>query len=344
MNNLRGTLLSRFVGLAVAVATVGSASADSKKIGIVGAGPHPYFAQWDGAGKKAAKDFDIGSVVYRFPNKYDLETNNALLESMASQGYNAYLIFPGDAVASRPTVADLVKMGSPVITIAGCLNDPSAASFCFATNNDPTYYDATKRLIEAMGGKGKFVLFTGFLTDPTQRQRIDAIKRAVKETNGAVTLAETITDLDVTDAALTKINAFLATQGDKIDGILTTGWIPSVVAANALRKIGDKRIKMIGLNNDDVVMAAIKDGFVTGTIVENAFAQAYVGAFAADKLLNGCTLRADAPWLDANQTKKMVDSGIVYVDASNVDTYRADEQAKATELLEVMKDKYLKCP
>jgi ribose transport system substrate-binding protein len=32
-----------------------------------------------------------------------------------------------------------------------------------------------------------------------------------------------------------------------------------VVAANSLRKIGDKRIKMVGIDHDEVVIKAIAD-------------------------------------------------------------------------------------
>ncbi len=158
--------LTAFSGLATA------ALADpSTRIGIVAPGPHPYFTQWDPAGAQAKKDFNIGVVDYRVPAKWELAAHNALLESMASQNYNAFLIFPGDPVATRPTVADLVGMGAPVISLAGCLQDPSDASFCFATDNTVAAYEAAKQLIKEMGGKGKIVHFAGFLIDPNTRVR-----------------------------------------------------------------------------------------------------------------------------------------------------------------------------
>ena len=341
----RSKLASAILGALSAVVWISAAQADpTTRIGIVAPGPHPYFSQWKPAGEQAAKDFNIGIADYRVPAKWELAAHNALLESMASQDYNAFLIFPGDPVATRPTVADLVGMGAPVISLAACLQDPSEAAFCFATDNTVAAYDAAKRLIKEMGGKGKIVHFAGFLTDPNTKVRIDAIARAVAETNGAVTVVDNITDLDVPEAAQDKINAFLATQGPNIGGIITTAWIPSVVAATALRKIGDKRIKMIGLDNDELLMAAIKDGFVSGTVVENAFAQAYMGSYAVDKLRTGCTLRADAPWKNANRSAKLMDSGTVYVTADNLETYHDTQKEDAKALLASFKASYLKCP
>ena len=113
-----------------------------------------------------------------------------------------------------------------------------------------------------MGGKGKIAHFTGFLVDPNTQLRIDAVQKAANETGGAVEVIQVIADIDAPEPAEEKINAFLAAQADKVDGIVTTAWVPAVVAANSLRKIGDKRIKMVGIDHDEVVLKAIKDGYV----------------------------------------------------------------------------------
>ena len=91
-----------------------------------------------------------------------------------------------------------------------------------------------------------------------------AVETAVGETNGAVTLLQTVADTDAQEAADQKINALLAAQKDEIDGMIATGYIPSVVASKSLRTLGDKRIKFIGIDDDPIVLDAIKDGFVAG--------------------------------------------------------------------------------
>ena len=93
-----------------------------------------------------------------------------------------------------------------------------------------------------------------------------------------------IADIDAPEPAEEKINAYLAAHADEVDGIVTTAWVPAVVASNALRKIGDKRIKMVGIDHDEVVLKAIKDGFVHGTMLQNPYGQGYIGSFAVDKL------------------------------------------------------------
>ena len=65
-------------------------------------------------------------------------------------------------------------------------------------------------------------------------------------------------DIDAPQPAEEKINAYLAANAANVDGIVTTAWVPAVTAANSLRKIGDKRIKMVGIDHDEVVIQATR--------------------------------------------------------------------------------------
>ena len=262
MPNTRQTIQALAAGCMAAAMLAGTAMAeDPSRIALVPGGPHPYFAAWEQAGQDAARDFKLGAADYRVPAKWELSQQNQLLESLLSQGYNAFLVFPGDPVGSNSTVSELVGEGAPVIALAGCFKQPTDASFCLGTDTGHSAYLGTKELIKAMGGKGKIAHFTGFLVDPNTQLRIDAVNQAAAETNGAVEVVQVIADIDAPEPAEEKINAYLAAHAADVDGIVTTAWVPAVVAANALRKIGDKRIQMVGIDHDEVVLKAIKDGY-----------------------------------------------------------------------------------
>ena len=116
-----------------------------------------------------------------------------------------------------------------------------------------------------------------------------------------------------------------------------------MVAANALRKIGDKRIKMVGIDHDQVVLQAVKDGFLAGTMRQNPYGQGYIGAYAADKLRNGCTVKASAPWKTNALTSHFIDSGTVFVAADKVNTYIEAMQGITKDLLSNFQATYLDC-
>ena len=335
------------LALATAVALVlgaGPTRADDTRVGLVPGGPHPYFAAWEQAAKDAAKDFHLAGAEYKVPQKWELSQQNQLLESMLSQGFNAFLLFPGDSVGSVSTVAELVSNGAPVVTGGGCLKDPSDAAFCLGTDTGRSAYLGTQALIKAMGGgSGKRIAhFTGFLVDPNTQLRIDAVEKAAKEAGD--TVVQVIADIDAPEPAEEKINAYLAAHANEVDGIVTTAWVPAVVAANALRKIGDKRIKMVGIDHDEVVLKAIKDGFVAGTMIQNPYGQGYVGTYALDKLRNGCKVKADAPFKSNALTKKFIDSGTAFIGPDKVDGYVDVMRATTKDLLANFAPTYLTCP
>ena len=329
---------------ALALAASAAQAAEATKVALVPGGPHPYFAAWEKAGQDAKKDFNLGAADYRVPQKWELSEQNSLLESLLSQGYNAFLVFPGDPVGSNATVQELTENGAPVIATAGCLKEPTTALFCFGTDTGHSAYLGTKELIKAMGGKGRIAHFTGFLVDPNTQLRIDAVERAAKETNGAVKVVQVIADIDAPGPAEEKINAYLAAHANDVDGIVTTAWVPAVVAANALRRIGDKRIKMVGIDHDKVVLQAIKDGFVNGTMLQNPYGQGYIGSYALDRIRHGCKVKKDAPFKTIALTNRFIDSGTVYADASAVDNYVGAMQAITKTIFANFEKTYLDCP
>jgi ribose transport system substrate-binding protein len=315
----------------------------STKVALVPGGPHPYFAAWEQAGMDAAKDFGLGSADYKVPQKWELGLQNQLLESLMTQGYNSFLIFPGDPVGTVGIANELTDAGASVIALAGCLKDPSLALFCMGTDTGNSAYLGTKELLKALGGgEGKKIAhFTGFLVDPNTKLRIDAVEKAASE-EGA-TVIQVIADIDAPEPAEEKINAYLAANADQVDGIVTTAWVPGVVASNSLRKIGDKRIKMVGIDHDEVVIQAVKDGFVHGTMLQNPYGQGYIGSFVADKLNGGCTVKADAPFKTNALTNKFIDSGTVFAGVDDVDNYVGSMQSITKTLFDVFESTYLDC-
>jgi ribose transport system substrate-binding protein len=340
---MRITRIAMGAGAALLAALPGLAAAQTR-VALVPGGPHPYFAAWEQAGADAARDFGLGAADYRVPQQWELSQQNQLLESLLAQGYDSFLIFPGDPVGTVSIVGELTGEGATVLSLAGCLQQPSDDAFCLGTDTGNSAYLGTKALIEAMGGSGRIAHFTGFLVDPNTQLRIDAVQRAADETNGAVEVVQVIADIDAPEPAEERINAYLAADAANVDGIVTTAWVPAVVAANALRRIGDKRIKMVGIDHDEVVLSAIEDGFVDGTMLQNPYGQGYIGSYAADRLRNGCTVKADAPFGSTALTDKFIDSGTAFVDASNAGTYIEAMQAVTEDLMADFEATYLDCP
>jgi ribose transport system substrate-binding protein len=328
---------------ALAAGAVTAAHADSNKVAIVVGGPHPYFASMEGAAADVKAKYNIGEVEYRVPQAWDVAQQNKLIESLVSTGSKAFLLAPGDPVGSITMMGELQDAGIPSAVMAGCVSDPSPALFCMATDVYKSANMGTKELIKAMGGSGNIVHFTGLFADSNTQLRIKAVEDAVAETGGKVKLLQTIADIDSPQPADEKINAFLAANGANLNGIITTAWIPAVVASTSLRTLGDKRIKMVGIDHDPIVLAAIKDGFINGTMLQNPYGQAYLGTYALDKVLSGCKFKADAPFAKTAQTAKFIDTGTLFIGADQVGNYVDGLKALTEQLRADLDSKFLAC-
>jgi len=336
-----------FCGLAVATfvaCAAPAADASRNKVAVVVGGPHPYFAAMVQATADVKSEFKIGDVEYRVPQAWDLAQQNKLIESLMSTGSKAFLLAPGDPVGSVTMMEELKQSGIVSAVMAGCVSDPSPALFCMATDVYKSANLGTKKLIEVMGGSGNIVHFTGLFADSNTQLRIKAVEDAVAETGGKVKLVETIADIDSPQPADEKINAFLASQGATLNGIITSAWIPAVVASSSLRTIGDKRIKMVAIDHDPIVLAAIKDGFVNGTMLQNPYGQAYLGAYALNKVLSGCKFKDSAPFAKTVQTARFIDTGTLFIGADQVGNYVDGLKVLTGQLRTSLDKDFLSCP
>ena len=342
MFSIRGLIrCSALFGL---VLFAGTAAASDNKIALIPGGPHPYFKPWEQAAADAKKDFGIAAVDFKVPSDWKLNLQTELVESLVAQGYKGFGIFPGDAVGINSTLSELKGAGIPSIALAGCAQDPTDAAFCLGTDVYHSAYLGTKELIKAMGGKGNIVHLAGLLVDPNTTLRVKAVETAIAETNGAVKLLQTVADTDAQEAADQKINALLAAQKEQIGGMIATAYIPSVVASKSLRTLGDKRIKFIGIDDDPIVLDAIKDGFISGTMAQNPYGQGYVGAYVLDLLVSGtCTVKADAPWIKTPQTVQFIDSGTLVINNANIASYKDDLKKVTGDIQSKFKATYLTC-
>ncbi|MFE2425269.1 sugar ABC transporter substrate-binding protein [Streptomyces sp. NPDC059373] len=313
-----------------------SSLAPSKvQIALVPGGPHPYFQPWKAALQKAKTDFSLGQVTFNETSGWDQTTQNSLLKSLAAHGYNAFGVFGVSPDNINSTFGDLQRQGFHAASLGSCpAGTTDKADFCLATNVEDAAYKAAKAAIAAMGGHGNLVHLTGNKTDSNTSRREAGVQKAVEESGGKVTLVQTVTDIDTDlQTAQKAVADLLAAKGSTINGIVNTAYNPAVASAAEVKK-AKLPIKVVAIDDDPTVLADIKDGSVTASVVQNPVGQAYVGSYALMKLAGGCTMRT--PGLD-------VDSGSFVVNSGNVTSYDTTRQAETAQLKKDFDAKYLSC-
>jgi ribose transport system substrate-binding protein len=306
------------------------------KVALVPGGPHQYFQPWKPALDKAKTDLGLGGATFDETAQWDQSKQNSVINSLASQGYNAFGVFGASPTDINTTFSDLKSKGLFVASLGSCpAGDVDKADFCLSTDVGEAAYKAAKATIEAMGGQGVLVHMTGNNVDSNTQRRIAGVKKAIDETGGKVTLMTTVTDVDKDLQTAQKATSdLLSSHGKEVNGIVTTAYNPAVAAAAGVKSSG-LPIKVVAIDDDPQILSGIKDGSVSATIAQNPTGQAYIGSWALTQLASGaCTVKTPGT---------VVDSGSFAVTKTNVDTYDTERKAKTDQLKSQFSGNVLQC-
>lgn len=306
------------------------------KVALVPGGPHPYFSLWRVGGDQAKERFDVGEVTYDESSDWDQAKQNRTLNSLGAQGYTAFGVFAVSQVDTNAVFSRLKRDGMVVASLGSCPGETTnKADFCLATDVEVAAYKAAKAAIDAIGGRGTLVHVTGNSVDTNTMRRSAGVRHAVDETAGAVTLLATVTDLDQDQATADQgVVDLLADKGSAIDAIVTTGYLPAIAAVRGVRASA-LPIKIVGIDDDPLILDGIRDGSVAATVVQNPVGQAYVGTWALTQLSIGECKN--------NRRGAIVDSGSFVVTAANVETYDHERTAKTEQLIDEFRADVLAC-
>ena len=312
--------LAALAGLGFALAQTNAGAAEYK-FGIVQAVVNPYYATWPQAAKDAAADFGV-QVEIASPQDFDQVQQDAVVNSLIAKGITGMGIQPVDAVAGAETVKRVVAAGVPVIGVAACSElKGTGAIMCINNALGDSAYEATKLVCQAIGGKGNIVHLDGQLADKNTAARAAGVDKALAEMTGCK-LLQRITDIDSAEASRNAVSSLLASKGDQIDGIVSGAYNPSVAVAKEFTQRKEKRIKAVLVDDDKVVLEAVKGGYVLASRISNPYMLAYVAANGLKYLADGCKWTGDF----------IVPNNYATVTADKVDTLAADNVAAAKAL------------
>jgi ribose transport system substrate-binding protein len=311
-------------------------AAGQVKVALVPGGPHQYFQPWKATLDQAKADFGLGGTTFDETAQWDQSKQNSVINSLASQGYNAFGVFGVSPTDINTTFSDLKSKGLTVASLGSCpAGDVDKADFCLSTDVSEAAYKAAKATIEAMGGQGVLVHMTGNNVDSNTQRRIAGVQKAVGESGGKITLMTTVTDVDKDlQTAQKAVSDLLSAHGKEINGIVTTAYNPAVAAAAGVKSSG-LPIKVVAIDDDPQIISGIKDGSVSATIAQNPVGQAYIGSWALSQLATGsCTVK---------QPGAVIDSGSFAVTKANVDSYDQERKTKTDQLRTQFTSSVLQC-
>ncbi|WP_437667021.1 sugar-binding protein [Sorangium sp. So ce1182] len=284
----------------VKLAFVTNGSSDFWKIAF--AGVHKYE-------QEAKIQVDI-----KVPQNSTPAEQNQLLESLASQGYDAVgvtVLAPDDQVTVLNKVAEKVKL----ITFDS--DAPKSKRLLYIGTNN---YEAGKvlgnEIVKLLPKGGKMAVFVGMFAVDNAAQRLKGIQDAVTPHN--IQLVDKREDN--TDLAKARSNVEDIINAHPDLDVATGLWSyngPAIVAAvEALGKKG-KVIPAV-FDEEDATLAGIENGTVACTVVQKPFQFGYLGS----KWLHELATKGDAA-IAAIPPSKVVDTGVDVINKDNVAQFKA---------------------
>ncbi|HEX2851696.1 MAG TPA: substrate-binding domain-containing protein [Opitutaceae bacterium] len=299
--------------------------------------PHPYFTGVDEGGKAFAKEngVSVRSLVGQESSQGNLNTN---IESMFTLGHKAFSLYPVDPAGSKGLVARLKRAGCFVVAYGAQPEKGTETPFAVATDTQSAATLAAEKLVELMGRRGRILNVLESLTDANTPIRKAAIEAVVAKYPG-VEIIQTVGDVTTEQQSRIKIESALVARGDEIDGIICTGYTTTVAAAILLterhQNPGAKRIRFVGLDTDERVLAAIRNGSIDATLAQNPFGHGYISCALLDLLLKG--------WQPVKDYQ-FIDSGCVAVTKENVGSFQGGIEQMTRTIVGDLKTKYLRPP
>ncbi|MDY5021416.1 MAG: sugar ABC transporter substrate-binding protein [Blautia sp.] len=255
------------------------------------------------------------------------DVENQSVEAKIAQGYDLFLVFGADTSGANALYQEIYDAGGQVVNYAGLMDDPQKSAATLASDVYVQAYNSTKNLIELMGGEGEIINVLEQLSDVNTQKRQQGVEDAVAEYEN-VSIAQTVADISTVDQGYEKISDAL-TANAGVKGIITTGGTASQGLANALADYygtnpDADHIFAGSMDQSNEVMNAIENGQIDYTVAQNGWAMGYVSSLILCMLKDG--------W-QPNEFGEFIDTGYIFINKDNADTWQTDIEAKAAELI-----------
>ncbi len=295
---------------------------------FVAAGVHSYYVPAQQGAADAAEDLKVNYGWFA-PTEFNTVKQIELIESLLSYpSLKGMTLNPADPHGLDGVIAKAhdknVKVGHWGV---GCAYDGNkanqAADFCFA----PSFYnigvEGAKRMAKEMGEAGEVVIAMEMIGDGAQDQRRDGFKDEITKNHPNIKIVDILTNCDPAGTTACAETALAAHPNMK--GYYGTGQNAVTGAVTVFPKAGKKDCIVSGADDPPELLAGIKAGVVSFTYSQAPYASGYIGVYAPWVMSQGKT-----------PTQPAFDTGIVFIDKNNVDSYTETIKQETARLVKVV--------
>ena len=240
------------------------------KVAFVTNNPSDFWKIAQAGTEKAAKELGC-EVLFRLPSTGTAQEQQTIVQDMITVGVSGIAISPKDPANQT----DMINNAAAKVNLVTQDSDaPQTNRLCYVgTDNYQAGVAAGELLKKTLPNGGKIMLFVGTLDAQNAQDR----KRGIEDTLKGANIEIVDTRTDETDRLKAKSNAQDALVAHSDLACLVGLWSyngPALV--NGVRDAGKLgQVKIVCFDEEEEALQGVKDGYISGTIVQQPFEFGY---------------------------------------------------------------------
>lgn len=275
---------------------------------------NPYFkAEVMGA---QAKLEELGYSVQVVSHDDDPTKQDQLYDAAIAAKAVGIISDNASADTTGPSVQKALDAGIPTVLIGREINETGIAIAQIVSDNFQGARSGAELFIELVGEKGNYVELTGKESDTAAATRSAGFHDILDQYPDMTMIAQQSANWDTAEA-FSKMESIIQSNQD-IQGVVCGNDTMALGAAQALKAAGLTDVVVMGFDGSNEARDAIVAGDMSITILQQAYANAQLGAEQLDQYLKtGST---------GKEEKQLIECKVVSADnAGNLETFRLEE-------------------
>lgn len=279
---------------------------------MVPKGVHPYFEPVYRGFQAAAAKYGV-KVEMDAPPKFDVNLQVKVIEDLIARGVDGIAISADDDKGLVKVIHEAMQAGIKVITFDAPAPSSEALTY-IGTDNERAGYEAGIRMAKAMGYHGTLAILQGGLQATNLNLRSEGFKKALSKVAPDMQVVALVNEHGDFAESIIKTEALLKSYPD-LRGIFSVSAEGAPSAATVVEE-QHRAGQLVVAGFDDLTgtLDGIRAGVVSFCVVQNTYK---MGWLSVEELLAA---------IQGKAIPKVIDTGVVFVDRSNLATYSVKMQ------------------
>lgn len=272
-----------------------SGSGGSGKVGkivyIPGLTGNPFYNTVSCGASTKAKELGV-DYSYQGASTFDVAEQTKIVNAVVATKPGAIMISITDPTAMIAPLTAAKRAGIKIIGIDGDLNDKSVMLTNIQADGEKGGELAGDALAKAVGEKGSVLAIDNATGSVVSKARTDGFQKAIAKYPNMKFIGIQYSNNDVSKAA-SIVSTTAATNSDLV-GVFGAETNNTQGALTGVRESGKTgKVKVVGFDTSDPIVAALKDGSLTGTVVQYPRGEGMTGVQSAVDAMQGKSVPRD---------------------------------------------------